>query len=437
LKPIYASLSHPKIEKWSETLLITVTALVIGWLLNREDPFFVHGGFPWIWFAPLLIALRYGIAAGMVSVSSICLLFLTMRRFDAVDGVFPVHFMLGGLLMTLVCGHFSSLWDNRLRRANLLGSHAAERFEQLSRAYFMVRLSHDRLEQNLISRPVTLRDAMTDLRAMLMSRGGELDEGTGAVLISILVHYCNLESASLYRCDKGKPLLEAVASCGRGAPLIPGDLMVNSLLEKGTTAYQTVTRLREDEESAYLVAAPLRTSSGVLRGLLLVSEMPFLSLRRETLQILGILLAYAADHAEAADKAKGLLAVFPDCPLMFAAEFLKLVRIRRELDVVSSLAVVTVRDMPRLEQFSAVMNRGQRGLDFTWQRKPGQGVQFVTLMPFSGATAVEGYRARVDVMLRQQMGGALEECGLTFYSRQLSKEDPTEQLADIFAAVRS
>ena len=437
MKPIYASLSHPKIEKWSETLLITVTALVIGWLLNREDPFFVHGGFPWIWFAPLLIALRYGIAAGMVSVSSICLLFLTMRRFDAVDGVFPVHFMLGGLLMTLVCGHFSSLWDNRLRRANLLGSHAAERFEQLSRAYFMVRLSHDRLEQNLISRPVTLRDAMTDLRAMLMSRGGELDEGTGAVLISILVHYCNLESASLYRCDKGKPLLEAVASCGRGAPLIPGDLMVNSLLEKGTTAYQTVTRLREDEESAYLVAAPLRTSSGVLRGLLLVSEMPFLSLRRETLQILGILLAYAADHAEAADKAKGLLAVFPDCPLMFAAEFLKLVRIRRELDVVSSLAVVTVRDMPRLEQFSAVMNRGQRGLDFTWQRKPGQGVQFVTLMPFSGATAVEGYRARVDVMLRQQMGGALEECGLTFYSRQLSKEDPTEQLADIFAAVRS
>lgn len=437
MKPIYASLSYPGIEKWLETLLITVAALVIGWLLNREDPFFVHGGFPWIWFAPLLIALRYGIAAGMVSVSSICLLFLTMLRFDAVDGAFPVHFMLGGLLMTLVCGHFSSLWDNRLRRASLLGSHASERFEQLSRAYFMVRLSHDRLEQNLISRPVTLRDAMIDLRAMLMSRGGELDEGTGAVLISILVHYCNLESASLYRCDNGKPLPEAVASCGRGAPLVPGDLMLNSLLEKGTTAYQTVTRLREDEQGSYLVAAPLRTSSGVLRGLLLISEMPFLSLRRETLQILGILLAYAADHAEAADKARGLLAVFPDCPLIFAAELLKLVRIRRELDVVWSLAIVAVRDMPRLEQFSAVMNRGQRGLDFTWQRRPGQGVQFVTLMPFSGATAVEGYRARVDIMLRQQMGDAMEEAGLTFHSRQLNKEEPVEQLAEIFAAVRA
>jgi len=83
------------------------------------------------------------------------------------------------------------------------------------------------------------------------------------------------------------------------------------------------------------------------------------------------------------------------------------------------------------------MSRGQRGLDFTWQRMPGQGLQFVTLMPFSGPAAVEGYRARVDVMLRQQMGNILEEDGLTFYSRQLSKEEPARQLADILAAVRS
>jgi hypothetical protein len=437
VKLLPAALSYPKLEKWIEMLIITVGAVIMGWLLNRDDPFFVQGRFPWIWFAPLLIALRYGIAPGMVSVSSICLLFLLMQRFNQVEGAFPIHFMLGGVLMTLVSGQFSALWEQRLRRANLLGSHASERFEQLSRAYFMVRLSHDRLEQNLISRPVTLRDAMIDLRALLASRGGELDNQTGAVLISILVHYCNLESASLYSCRDGRPLPEAVASCGRGAPLVPDDLMLNSLLEKGTTAYQSVARLPEDEQSAYLVAAPLRTSTGVLRALLLVSEMPFLSLQRETLQILGILLAYAADHAEAAEEAKGILAIFPDCPLMFAAELLKLVRIRRDLEVVSSLAVVTVGDIPQRERFRTVMNRGQRGLDFTWQRNLEHGVQFVTLMPFSGPAGVEGYHARLDSLLQQQVGIAEGEGAFSFHARQLSAEEPTAQLAEIFALVRT
>ena len=431
MKLIPDSQLYQKLEKWLEALLMTAGVLAMGYYFNRSDPFLVHGSFPWIWFAPLLIALRYGIAPGMVTVISICLTYLAMLKLGMLTGDFPTTYMLGGVLITLICGQFSTLWDQRLRRANQLSSHAGERFEQLSRAYFMVRLSHDRLEQNLISRPVTLRDAMMDLRMLLAIRGGELDKDTGTALISILVHYCSLESASLYPCDQGVPQDKPLASCGRGAPLHQGDLLLRSVLEKGTTAYQSVDRISTGERSTYLVAAPLYTSTGNMRAVLLISEMPFLSLHRETLQILGVLLAYAADHAEAAVTARSILTIYPDCPLMFACELIKMIRLRRDLDVSSSLVIVNISPTPRLEQLCLALERQQRGLDHTWRRNLGWGVQFVTLMPFSGMAAVEGYLARFDSMLLKQFGISAGSEGISTNSYQVGSNEPFEQLAEL------
>lgn len=421
-----------RVEKWLETLLITGAILAFGYFFNREDPFFLHSQFQWVWLAPLLIALRYGIAPGMVSVSIIFMLYLVMLRQGLLTGDFPTTFVLGGILITLICGQFSTLWNTRLRRSDSLSRHASERFEQLSRAYFMIRLSHDRLEQNLISRPVTLRDAMIDLRTILALHGGQLDKETCAALISILVQYCGLESAAIHLIDQGGRLKEnPVAECGRGADYKADDILLRSVIESGNTSYQSANRLERDENSPYLVAAPLRTSSGVMRAVLLVSEMPFMALQRESLQILSVLLAYAADHAEAAYEARKLLAVFTDCPTMFASELGKMVRLRRDLDINSTLVVVNVKPCARLNEICVALERQQRGLDHGWRRELGWGIQFVTLMPFSGPAAVEGYMTRLNEMFRKEFSLRLGEGGLSFHSFTVSADEPLNQLAEL------
>ncbi len=423
-------------ERWLETLVITAIILAGGYFLNRSDPFFIKADFQWVLFAPLLIALRYGIAPGMVSIAIICLLYLSLFRMGLLNGEFPTIFMLGGILMTMVCGQFSTVWSTRLRRSDQLSRHASERFEQLSRSYFMVRLSHDRLEQNLISRPVTLRDALIDLRSILASHGGLLDLETGSALISILVHYCNLESAAIYLMENDGSMQEKpVAECGRGALFKADDLLLRSAIETGNASYQSINRLAVDEKSPYLVAAPLRTSAGITKGILLVSEMPFLALKRETLQILGVLLAYATDHAEAAYEARSLLTVFPDCPTMFAAELYKMVRLRRELDVTSALVVVNVMPAARLHDMCLALERQQRGLDHGWRRDLGWGVQFATLMPFSGPAAVEGYMARLNEMFRKDFGVKISEGGVSSRSFMVAADDPLNQLADLLVDV--
>ncbi|MHB8056760.1 MAG: PelD GGDEF domain-containing protein [Desulfuromonadaceae bacterium] len=423
-------------ERWLETLVITAIILALGYFFNRSDPFFIKADFPWVLFAPLLIALRYGIAPGMVSIAIICILYLSMFRMGLLSGEFPTVFMLGGVLMTMICGQFNAVWSVRLRRSDQLSRHASERFEQLSRAYFMVRLSHDRLEQNLISRPVTLRDAMVELGAVLASHGGALNKETSLALISILVHYCSLESAAIYLMGNNGNMQEnPVADCGRGAPFKADDLLLRSAIETGSASYQSINHLAKGDGSPYLVAAPLRTSAGVIKGILLVSEMPFLALHRETLQIVGVLLAYATDHTEAAYESRKLLAVFTDCPAMFAAELYKMVRLRRELDVASALVVVNILPTARLQDLCVALERQQRGLDHGWRRNLGWGVQFVTLMPFSGAAAVEGYKGRLNEMLGRDFGAKIDEGGISSRSFMVAADDPLNQLADLLVGV--
>jgi hypothetical protein len=52
---------------WLETIFITLGAVALAFLGRPGDPFFVGAGFPWLVFAPAVIALRYGVVLGVVS----------------------------------------------------------------------------------------------------------------------------------------------------------------------------------------------------------------------------------------------------------------------------------------------------------------------------------------------------------------------------------
>lgn len=418
---------------WAESIAIVFGVLGFGFLVAPADPFFLRAEFPWLWFGPLLVALRYGMAPAMSSLALLVLAWLLAERLGRVVGPFPTQQVVGGVLLTLISAQFSTIWQQRLRRSKQVSQHAKDRFEQLSKAYFMVRYSHDRLEQSLISRPVTLRQAMCDLRGLLVKTGGGLTAESSTELLGILSHYCSLEGAAIYAAADGELLPEPLATCGRSGKLVPDDQLLRAALESGDTSYQAANRLRQEERSAYLVAAPVITSSGRLLGMLLVTEMPFLALQRENLQIIAVLLAYVADHAEAAVAAQAVLTVYPDCPPVFAAELIKMVRLKRDLDILSSLAVISIRSSARLEEICRVLERQQRGLDHAWRRSAGWGVQYITLMPFAGPGASEGYLARLNGILTRQYKLTVRSTGISSRASLVTAEEPLLQLTDLLS----
>ncbi|MFX5245279.1 hypothetical protein ABTD35_21060, partial [Acinetobacter baumannii] len=80
----------------------------------------------------------------------------------------------------MICGEFSSLWRNRVRRAESVQAYLEQRLEYLTHQHYLLRLSHDRLEQDLISRPVSMRDALVSLRGLASASGAAGDALPGA-----------------------------------------------------------------------------------------------------------------------------------------------------------------------------------------------------------------------------------------------------------------
>jgi hypothetical protein len=72
---------------------------------------------------------------------------------------FPEQYFLGGLMVVMIVGEISSLWRARIRRERTAQHYMDQRTEQLIRQHYLLRLSHDQLEQELIGRPVSMRDA--------------------------------------------------------------------------------------------------------------------------------------------------------------------------------------------------------------------------------------------------------------------------------------
>jgi len=200
-----------------ETLLLPAVMLLIGFVISPRDPLWVHAEFHWAWLAPLIVSLRYGPLAGL-GASGVLLAGWLGFNFGDYD-LFPQVFFLGGLIMTMLVGEFSSLWRARTRRAESVQHYLDQRLEHLIRQYYLLRLSHDRLEQELIGRPMSMRDALKTLRGL----GGE---AYGLLVIDDMPFFSlqeeNLQTINLllgYYTDGlsshalAQPLLQEVPDC--------------------------------------------------------------------------------------------------------------------------------------------------------------------------------------------------------------------------------
>lgn len=392
---------------WLETLAITVIAVGGGMLLSPGDPLFIHGPFPWAWFAPILLALRYGALSGVASAGLMLLAWLGTLRIGLVsEADFPKLYFLGGLLATLLCGQFSGLWRTRMRRIQEVNEYIDHRLEDLTQRLYLLRLSHDRLEQSLLSKPVTLRDALGKLRRLIRDQNGTGEPLPAAdEFLSFLAQFCQLEIASLHRM-KGRKVPEPTpqAVVGGATPLDPDDPLVQFALARQQLSHVQHLEPGQAQSSRYLVVAPVRTSLTQTLGLLAVERMPFFALNDETLQTLTVLTAYYADHLIAADAAAPLREALPDCPDQFVEEVLKLARIERDTGIPSHIVALSFGRSGKQEDGFALVQRMQRSLDLIWELREGDVRIMLTLMPLAGPSAVQGYLSRIEAALKDQLG---------------------------------
>ncbi|HUW97527.1 MAG TPA: PelD GGDEF domain-containing protein [Acidiferrobacter sp.] len=431
---ILAKYLSPKANSraWIEGFVIPCIALGLMALVSPHDPFSVKATFPWLWLAPVLVGLRYGLGPAVLSVAVLIGAFVAARY-----GLPSLHLhripdgqFLGGIILTLITGEYGSLWILRLRRSEQMSDYAKEQLEGLTRTLHMTRLSHDRLEQSVISKPVTLRNSLLDLRQLLAEHPATLAGDAATRLLHIAAYHGGFEQAAIYSVTNNVIDPTACAAIGQEFVLKTKDILVAKCLEGHRTAYWPASSLTEGEQSAYLVVAPIHTSEGTLLGILVVATMPFLFLNEENLLAISVLLAYFADDAYALRTAHSIVEAIPACPPRFAAEIVKLWRTSRELGIPSSLVVLFLADNPLRENILADLSSLSRGLDEIWQTTVGDTVALVTLMPFSSKAVAAGYTHRIKSQLKDHFEG-IDTDHIPTRIQEIGADDIVPMLTDL------
>ena len=419
LGKLAAKATHPAVI-FAETLLLPLLAIGLGLFWTAQDPLQVQAGFPWTWLAPVVLALRYGPMAGLGGASVLLLAWLALNtgHWD----VFPQLYFLGGLILVMLVGEFSSLWQARTRRAETVQLYLDQRMEHLTRQHYLLRLSHDRLEQELIGRPMTMRDALSGLR-----QAGQGQQQDPQALLRLLAQYCQLECAAIHAVQEGRPGAQAPASMGAYGPLQADDPLVLQALQTGRLCH--ISQLQNtQQDTRYLVAAPLLDLAGEAYGLLVVQDMPFFALQEENLQTLQLLLGYYTDGLSMDALAQPLVRQFPDCPPLFAFELQRLAHIHASAGVPSIIVALECQPQALEHDLPTQLERLKRDLDETWRITSPTRQVLAVLMPLGDRGTAEGYIQRLEGWMQQKNRQSLAQAGVFAHVVPLDSAQPVRTL---------
>lgn len=389
-----------------ETLLITLAAIGLCMWLSPADPLGRQSDWPWPWFAPWLLALRYGVSAGLFSTALLLGWWWLGQRYEpAAFGEFPKLYYLGGLIATMLAGEFSGNWQIRLRRVSETNGYLYERLRRVSNNYYLVKLSHDRLEHEFLLKPTTLRDALDALKSLLSARQADsrrqaerLHPDEADAFLRLAGQFCGIEEAGFYHfpLESREPAAYLGANPGEEKlqQLDPDDPMVKHCLERKLLTHIETEAIGRQHETAYQVVAPILTSDDRVLGLIAVRHIGFFALHKETLLMMTALTGYLADSLATPPATRQLLARRPDCPTDFAEELGKLALLARQAEIDSWLVLQVFSHRAGADIIDAI-RRMRRGLDSVWLFPGEEESAVLTLLPMTNPAGVDGYLQRI------------------------------------------
>lgn len=416
---------------WVEAIVIPLLGVAVCYLISPQDPFFIRSGeFSWTWFAPVLVALRYGVMSGILSSAILLVAWFVIG--NAPDVTFPKLYFLGGVILVMIAGEYSTTWRTRLRRVGELNAYLTERFTRIMNQLNVLRLSHDALEHDLITQPATLRDALHEMRLLMAARttGGTLP--AAQEMIVMLANHCQLEAAALYELVDGNYVQRA--KVGDPPQVKANDTLLEYALEKRTLAHlQTEGLGSADIPTEHLVVAPILTSADEVLGVLVVTRMPFFALNEDTLRTMSLLLGLYADSVVVSDKVTEVMTKVPRCPYDFADELVKLVRLQKDYSINSHVVVLAFGQHPERVDMILFATRLRRRFDVQWQFGGGdrEATGIANLMPLASELAVRGYLERMENALKDRFGREFEELRVRPYVISLQQHDPLQVLGRI------
>jgi len=418
---------------WLETIVITGLLPAIGFWLDPTDPFLLENGFPWVILAPILIGSRYGFTQGFGS----ALLLVAGLAVSWYQGwlpieTFPTEFSVGLLFTGIVTGEFGQHWARRHENLSARCSYLQTRFDEFTRIYQLLKVSHARLEQQLQGAAVSLRTSLLAFREQLSRcefKEGVPLGGMGDSVLKIFRDCGGVQMAAIHQVIP--PFgVDPSPAARLGRPRVR--VVSNPLVREAVRTGKTVAVKTENYSTAadgILAAVPLVDVQDRVWGVVMINEMPFADFQQRTLDLLTIVAGYIGDAIRSYSgggswNREGVAGTFRD-------QLERCLRNLRRHQLPAALVTVDTGNPQLFSVLLKLMQARSRGLDVVWVPSAEDASSVVcTLLPFTDRDGVESYLQRLEAPLQQQQDPHQADVDTAVSGRLLDTEDTASGLIE-------
>lgn len=388
--------------EWLETVFVASLSLWIWQSTNSLSTFMtdtiILPSFFWPLFGPLVIAIRYGFANGVI-----CSLFViagsaSILNYDNNLDEFSFSISVGMVLMTMIVGEFRDYWHEINQKHNLDHDYMRQKLDSFTQNYHLLKASHDQLEQRIAGQRISLRASITRLQEIVLDNATDRFDCLCAPYLDLVSEIGGLEVAGIYQVRNGKVNTKVRAVLGDSHELDLNDPMLKDMMQ--TYKLLTPAKLKESEihKSCYQVCIPLVDTSGILQAILVAEKAKFFLLTPSNVALLSLVSNYAADLLNELLQVPVLLANQTD---LFKMYLDRARENKRQLG--ADTCLVAFVGLPEKYQLTLkeVINY-RRGADVYWHCETRESrTALVVLLPLTSVWGAQQYVKRINDILKK------------------------------------
>jgi len=427
---------------WLETFVFTSLIPLFGYLIQSDDPLFLNNTFPWLIFASLMPAMRYGFGHGFASAILLISMITFFWKFEILEiESYPSGLILGLLMITMLVGEFTDMWLRQLGKQDVVNKAQRRRLDEFTRNHQLLKVSHDRLENKLGSSTNSLREALVTLKIKAKHIEGETNvlKKVSFDILAIIADYAFVQSANVFQLDNGKLIkVKPLATLGKFAIMDSYNPIIRKTIETGqlVSVNKAISELEANplNDINLLAAVPISDIEGYMWGIVVIQEMPFVAFHHENLQLIAVLCGHIGDLISHAEHRYS----FGDSESSVFIHFLERTIIDRKQFKIETMLMVLI--LPEKKQLAssvkAMLLEQMRGLDRAWVQENAVGRLVVfLLMPLTNVVEFNGYKDRISKLLKERVGESLQEMDVDINYRELTGKEVVDNLMNELCGV--
>jgi hypothetical protein len=212
--------------------------------------------------------------------------------------------------MTMIYGSFYYYWTRKIKNAEVEANYKAVKLNELSRAFYTLKISHDQLEKNYVIKPMSIRNSIEALLSDRETKRLNLKQKTEKYYMKFLEllekSYNIQQSLIIYKLNdqeehdedlsiKNSSVLFSTKSSIYNKKDLFKDYLIEKSLHRNISVYVSDENgepsAEHRENSKFIASLPVKIDDKAI-ALLVIENMPFMSFNRENLTSIAILLEY-------------------------------------------------------------------------------------------------------------------------------------------------